>query len=150
MSMTLDILGSHQNVIGWRLVLIYTRTPPTHYHLGSSGRAAYMVAIDHSTVRMIIPSLVKGVPLTSTGKRGEETLSWPDLYLWVSSIKKAKSAHAKLTHTFPKKSIRSPMIFTAPTLKILLIINPVAFPAAPQKPFPLMAICTPTSFHQPQ
>ena len=30
-SMAIHILVGHQNVVGWRLVLIYLRTPPTHY-----------------------------------------------------------------------------------------------------------------------
>jgi hypothetical protein len=81
--------------------------------------------------------------LTSTGKSGDETLSWPDLYLWVSSIRKANSAQAKLTTTFPRNRIRSPMMFTAATLRTLFTISPVAFAAAWQKPFPLIAICTP-------
>ena len=40
--MALHILVSHQNVVGWQLVLIYMRTPPTHYYLEPSGRAAWM------------------------------------------------------------------------------------------------------------
>ena len=42
MSLALHILVGHQNVVGWWLVLIYTRTPPTHYELKSSGKVAYM------------------------------------------------------------------------------------------------------------
>ena len=40
--MALHILVSHQNVVGWQLVLIYMRTPPTHYYLEYSGQAHYM------------------------------------------------------------------------------------------------------------
>ena len=29
-------------MVGWRLALEYMRTPPTHFFLESSGRAAYM------------------------------------------------------------------------------------------------------------
>ena len=42
MSMALHILVGQQNVHIWWLVLIYVKTPPNHYHLESSGRAAYM------------------------------------------------------------------------------------------------------------
>jgi hypothetical protein len=42
MSTTLHILVGHRIVVGWRLVLIYTRTPPTHYYLVCSGQATYM------------------------------------------------------------------------------------------------------------
>ena len=42
MSMALHILVDHHNVVSWRLVLIYMRTPPTHYYLESSGRVTYM------------------------------------------------------------------------------------------------------------
>lgn len=42
MSTTLYILVNRQNVIGWQLELKYMQTPPTHYFLGSSRRAAYM------------------------------------------------------------------------------------------------------------
>jgi hypothetical protein len=40
--MALHILVGHQNVVGWQLVLIYMRTPPTHYHLDSNGQATYI------------------------------------------------------------------------------------------------------------
>ena len=36
------ILTNRQNVVGWRLVLHYMRTPPAHYYLESSGWAASM------------------------------------------------------------------------------------------------------------
>ena len=42
LSTALHILVGHQHVVGWRVVLIYTRTPPTHQSLEFSGRAAYM------------------------------------------------------------------------------------------------------------
>ena len=42
LSTTLRILMSRQNTIGWRLVLNYMWTPPTHHYLESSGRASYM------------------------------------------------------------------------------------------------------------
>ena len=35
---TLYILVDHHNVVGWRLVLNYMQTPPTHYYLESSGK----------------------------------------------------------------------------------------------------------------
>jgi hypothetical protein len=41
MSTTLHILVDHHNVVGWRLVIIYMRTPSTHYYLESSGQATY-------------------------------------------------------------------------------------------------------------
>ena len=41
-STVLHILVGHQNEIGWWLVLIYMQTPPTPYHLESSGQATYM------------------------------------------------------------------------------------------------------------
>ena len=41
-STTLHILANRQNVVGWRLVLNYMQTPPTHYYLESSGQAAHM------------------------------------------------------------------------------------------------------------
>ena len=31
--MALHIFVGHENVVGYRLVQIYMRTPPTHYHL---------------------------------------------------------------------------------------------------------------------
>ena len=42
MSTDLHVLAGHQIVLGWWLVLNYMQTPPTHYYLESSGRAAYM------------------------------------------------------------------------------------------------------------
>ena len=39
---TLQILVGHQSVVGWQLVLLYMRTPPTYYYLESSGQATYM------------------------------------------------------------------------------------------------------------
>ena len=41
-STALHILVGHKNVVGWRLVLIYTRTPPTHYYPKSNGQASYI------------------------------------------------------------------------------------------------------------
>ena len=40
--MDTSTLVDPQDVVGWRLVLIYTRTSLTHYYLESSGQAAYM------------------------------------------------------------------------------------------------------------
>ena len=39
---TLHILADRQNAVGWRFEFNYMQTPPTHYHLESSGRAAYI------------------------------------------------------------------------------------------------------------
>jgi hypothetical protein len=41
-STALHILVDPDNVISWRLVLIYMQTPPTHSYVESSGRVAYM------------------------------------------------------------------------------------------------------------
>ena len=41
-STTLHILADLQNVVGWRLVLNYMQTSPTHYYLESSVQVAYM------------------------------------------------------------------------------------------------------------
>ena len=38
----LRILVGHHNVVGWKLVLIYMPTPPTHYYLESSVQVACM------------------------------------------------------------------------------------------------------------
>ena len=38
----LHILVGPHNVVSWLPLLIYMRTPPTHYYLESSGRATYM------------------------------------------------------------------------------------------------------------
>ena len=35
--MVLHILADCHNVVGWRLVLNYMQTPPTHHYLDSSG-----------------------------------------------------------------------------------------------------------------
>ena len=48
MSTTLHILAYHENVIGWRLVLIYTKTPLAHDYLESSGQAVYMESRPYS------------------------------------------------------------------------------------------------------
>ena len=40
--MALHILVEHHNVVGWRDVLNYMRTPPTVYYLESTGQVAYM------------------------------------------------------------------------------------------------------------
>ena len=40
--MALHILVDNQNMLGWRLVHNYMRTPLTHYYVESSGQAAYM------------------------------------------------------------------------------------------------------------
>ena len=52
--MDLHILVGHPDGVGWRLVLIYMRTPPTHYYLKSSGRVAYMETHPLNMVRCVI------------------------------------------------------------------------------------------------
>ena len=42
MSTALYILVGHHNVFGWLLLLIYMKTPPTHYYLESCEKATYM------------------------------------------------------------------------------------------------------------
>jgi hypothetical protein len=56
-------------------------------------------------------------------------------------MREAKNAEAKLTHSFPRKRMRSPMAITVATLNLLLPINFVALPAAPQNSVPEIAIC---------
>ena len=53
MSTALHILVGHQNVVGWRLVLIYIRTLATHCYVESNGRVAYMAT--HPKFIIIIP-----------------------------------------------------------------------------------------------
>jgi hypothetical protein len=50
MSSGLCILVGPQSVVGWQLVLIYKRTPPTHFHLETSGQVAYMETHPTTTV----------------------------------------------------------------------------------------------------
>ena len=80
--------------------------------------------------------------LTRTGISGDDILLCADLYLWVSNIRKAKSAQKRLTHSFPRKRITSPMTLTFPIRSIIFIINPVARTEALWKPFPVIAICS--------
>jgi hypothetical protein len=40
--MALRILVDHHNVVRWRVVLNYMRSPLAHYYLESSGQVAYM------------------------------------------------------------------------------------------------------------
>jgi hypothetical protein len=49
-STTLHVLVGHQNGVGWQFVLIYMRTPPTHYYLESPWRVAYMETYPYSTI----------------------------------------------------------------------------------------------------
>ena len=79
--------------------------------------------------------------LTSTGTSGDDILLCADLYLCVSSMRNAKSAQNKLTHSFPRKRITSPMTLTFPMRSMLFIIRPVASTEALKNPFPVMAIC---------
>ena len=41
-STALHILGYHQNVVNWRVLLNYMRTPLIQYYLESSRKASYM------------------------------------------------------------------------------------------------------------
>ena len=50
MSITIHVLVDCQNVVGWHLTLKYMRTPPTHYFVESSGRAAYMETHPYSVI----------------------------------------------------------------------------------------------------
>lgn len=56
-------------------------------------------------------------------------------------MRKAKSALVRLTLSFPKKSITSPITFTFPIRSMLLMINSVAISEALKNPFPVIAIC---------
>lgn len=80
---------------------------------------------------------------TSTGNNGEDILLCAELYLCVSNMRKAKTALERLTHNFPRKRITSPMTFTFPIRRILLMINSVAIEEAVQKLLPVIAICKP-------
>jgi hypothetical protein len=59
----------------------------------------------------------------------------------VSSIKNANKAQKRLTHSFPRNRITSPITFTFPIRNMLFIIRPVAIEEAWQKLFPVIAIC---------
>ena len=52
MSTALHILVGHQNVVGWQLVFIYMRTPPTHYYIESSGQVASLETHPKQTTPM--------------------------------------------------------------------------------------------------
>lgn len=79
--------------------------------------------------------------LTTTGTRGDDILLCADLYLCVSNIRNAKSAQNKLTQSFPRKRMTSPMTLTFPMRSMLFMIKPVARTEALKNPFPVMAIC---------
>lgn len=64
-----------------------------------------------------------------------------DLYLWVSNIRKAKRAVERLTHNLPRNRITSPITFTLPIRRMLLMIKSVATAEDLQKLLPVIAIC---------
>lgn len=78
---------------------------------------------------------------TNTGNSGDEILLCEDLYLWVSSMRNAKRALERLTHSFPRNKMTSPITLTLPIRRMLLMINSVAMAEALQKLLPVMAIC---------
>jgi len=60
---------------------------------------------------------------------------------WLSNIRNANTAHARLTHNFATDRNKRPMVFTVPTLILLFAMSTVALPAARKKFFPEIAIC---------
>jgi hypothetical protein len=67
MFITLHILVSHYNVVGWHHVLIYSRTPRTNYYLESSGREAYMkLTLSAHTLYSLTPTNLLSYLLTYT------------------------------------------------------------------------------------
>lgn len=55
-------------------------------------------------------------------------------------MRKAKRALVRLTLSFPRKRITSPITFTFPILRMLLMIKSVAISEALKNPFPVIAI----------
>lgn len=55
-------------------------------------------------------------------------------------MRKAKRALERLTHSFPRNRMTSPITFTLPIRRMLLIINSVAIADALQKLLPVIAI----------
>ena len=85
---------------------------------------------------------------TNTGNTGEEILLCAELNLWLSNMRKAERALERLTHNFPRNRITSPITFTLPIRRMLLMINSVAIAEALQKLLPVMAICKPQADNQ--
>ena len=78
---------------------------------------------------------------TNTGNTGEEILLCAELNLWLSNMRKAERALERLTHNFPRNRITSPITFTLPIRRMLLMIYSVAIAEALQKLLPVIAIC---------
>lgn len=60
-------------------------------------------------------------------------------------MRKAKTALDRLTHSFPRNKITSPITLTPPIRKMLFLIKFVAMDEAPKKLLPVIAICRKTN-----
>ena len=56
-------------------------------------------------------------------------------------MRKENTALERLTHSFPRNKITSPITLTRPIRRMLFIINSVAIAEALKKPLPVIAIC---------
>lgn len=56
-------------------------------------------------------------------------------------MRKAKAALERLTHSFPRNKITSPITLTRPIRRMLFMINSVAIAEALKKLLPVIAIC---------
>jgi len=56
-------------------------------------------------------------------------------------MRKAKTALERLTHSFPRNKITSPITLTCPIRRMLFMINSVAIAEALKKLLPVIAIC---------
>ncbi|BAS91674.1 Os04g0681450 [Oryza sativa Japonica Group] len=102
-----------------------------------------MVSIDISTTwKKSLATMKPRAQLTTTGTRGDDILLCADLYLCVSNIRNAKSAQNKLTQSFPRKRMTSPMTLTFPMRSMLFMIKPVARTEALKNPFPNFCMLT--------
>lgn len=78
---------------------------------------------------------------TTTGKSGDEVLLWPELYLCVSNMRNANTELDRLTHSFPRNKITSPITLRRPIFRMLFMIKSVAIEDALKKLLPVIAIC---------
>jgi hypothetical protein len=56
-------------------------------------------------------------------------------------MRKAKTALERLTHSFPRNNIMSPITLTCPIRRMLFLIKLVAIAEALKKLLPVIAIC---------
>jgi len=56
-------------------------------------------------------------------------------------MRNANKAHERLTHSFPRNKMTSPITLRRPIFRILFIIRSAAIEEAPKKLLPVIAIC---------